>query len=67
MNDSKVKELVQENARLRAALEKAHLALHNKHTRAIFTIASVHGFNYRGPVFTEDEYCRATGETQADG
>ena len=53
--------LRRENRRLRSALRKAHLALHNEQTVAAFTLASVRGFNYTGPVFTKEEYDNAMG------
>lgn len=57
----RIRQLRERSQILRAALEKAHLALHNKHTSTVFAIASVHGFHYTGPVFTEDEYYEAIG------
>lgn len=59
-----IRDLIEKNVRLRAALKKAHLALHNDGTQNAFTISSLHGFPYTGPVFTEDEYRKAI---QGDG
>ena len=54
--NDRIRQLRVKSSKLRAALEKAHLALHNSQTRGAFDIAAIHGFHHTGPVFTEDEY-----------
>ena len=55
----RIGQMTEEITTLRAALEKAHLALHSEGTTAAFQIAAIHGFRYTGPTFTEDDYRKA--------